>query len=96
MYDDIGAPPETTTGAAPVTVTSVIGGESPSAAGSGPDGAASTGSNGVYHQGSGSLAPNQVGRRFQLYVGNLTWVSWSENNINYIERRPKILYLYIY
>lgn len=74
MYDDIGAPPETTVTTA-VTVTSVIGGESPGQAGSGPDGTGAAGSNGVYHQGSGSLAPNQVGRRFQLYVGNLTWVS---------------------
>lgn len=73
LYDDIGAPPETTTVA--VAVTSVIGGESPSTAGSGQDGTGSAGSNGVYHHGSGSLAPNQVGRRFQLYVGNLTWVS---------------------
>lgn len=76
LYDDIGGPPETTVGSATVTVTSIVGGESPGTAGSGPDGSGTTGSNGVYHQGAGSLAPNQVGRRFQLYVGNLTWVSY--------------------
>lgn len=75
MYDDIGVPSEGTTNTASVTVTSVIGGESPGTAGAGADGTGSAGSNGVYHQGSGSLTPNQVGRRFQLYVGNLTWVS---------------------
>ncbi|XP_037813739.1 cleavage and polyadenylation specificity factor subunit 6 isoform X2 [Lucilia sericata] len=78
LYDDIGAPPETTTGTAAVTV----GGESPSQAGSGADEAGTAGSNGVYHQGSGSLAPNQVGRRFQLYVGNLTWWSTDQDIAN--------------
>ena len=32
-------------------------------------------SNGGYHHVGNNLAPNQFGRRHQLYVGNLTWVS---------------------
>lgn len=84
LYDDIGAPPESTANTAAVTVTSVIGGESPGTAGSGAEGVNTVGSNGVYHQSAGSLAPNQVGRRFQLYVGNLTWVSCNCNQNLYL------------
>lgn len=77
LYDDIGAPPDATASTASVTVASVIGGESPGTTGSGTEGTNAAGSNGVYHQGAGSLAPNQAGRRFQLYVGNLTWVCFN-------------------
>lgn len=28
-----------------------------------------------YHQLGNNIQPNQIGRRHQLYVGNLTWVS---------------------
>lgn len=30
--------------------------------------------NGGYHHIGNNLAPNHIGRRHQLYVGNLTWV----------------------
>lgn len=28
-----------------------------------------------YHQLGNNIQPNQIGRRHQIYVGNLTWVS---------------------
>lgn len=31
--------------------------------------------NGSYMHGGNNMIPNHVGRRHQLYVGNLTWVS---------------------
>lgn len=63
LYDDIGVP--TDSGAPGVGV-----GDGSSISRDGSSGATS---NGVYHQ-SGSLTPNHLGRRFQLYIGNLTWV----------------------
>lgn len=71
LYDDIGGPTE------PVAAGGGGGGGTPTGDGaSGPgsvDGSSSgVGPNGVYHQGSGSQTPT-MNRRYQLYVGNLTW-----------------------
>lgn len=74
LYDDIGGAPEASSGG---VIAPSGGGESPNAGNNGAEGTGNAGSNGVYHQGAGSLAPNQAGRRFQLYVGNLTWVSYT-------------------
>lgn len=73
LYDDIGGPTEPSSVPPGVTVSAnavenaapVVGGDSA---------ANGSGSNGLYHQGGGSLTPNHMGRRYQLYVGNLTWV----------------------
>jgi cleavage and polyadenylation specificity factor subunit 6/7 len=35
-----------------------------------------TNGNAPYHQLGNNIQPNQIGRRHQLYVGNLTWVSY--------------------
>ncbi|KAH8406306.1 hypothetical protein KR215_010765 [Drosophila sulfurigaster] len=71
LYDDIGGPTE------PVASSGGGGGGTPTGEGtSGPgsvDGSSGgVGPNGVYHQGSGSQTPT-MNRRYQLYVGNLTW-----------------------
>ncbi|EDW30026.1 GL22549 [Drosophila persimilis] len=72
LYDDIGGPTE-------AAASGGGGGGTPSAdgaAGPGSGDSASSGGggpNGVYHQGGGSLTPT-MNRRYQLYVGNLTWV----------------------
>jgi hypothetical protein len=72
LYDDvIAAPPSTGAG----------GDESSQAAHTpGPpiqnsDGHSPSNANPPYHQMGNNIQPNQVGRRHQLYVGNLTWVS---------------------
>lgn len=39
------------------------------------DGHSPNNANPPYHQMGNNIQPNQVGRRHQLYVGNLTWVS---------------------
>ncbi|XP_032599213.1 cleavage and polyadenylation specificity factor subunit 6 isoform X3 [Drosophila grimshawi] len=70
LYDDIGGPTE------PATAGGGCGGGTPTGENSsGPgsvDGSSNIGPNGVYHQGSGSQTPT-MNRRYQLYVGNLTW-----------------------
>ncbi|XP_037940288.1 cleavage and polyadenylation specificity factor subunit 6 isoform X2 [Teleopsis dalmanni] len=68
LYDDIGGPNESTVGGSSAAAS--VTGDGSNAGGSDGTG---NGSNGVYHQGGGSLTPNQAGRRFQLYIGNLTW-----------------------
>lgn len=40
-----------------------------------------TNGNAPYHQLGNNIQPNQIGRRHQLYIGNLTWVY---NNIYFI------------
>lgn len=71
LYDDIGGPPESVVPGTPGAGASIEGNASGVPGADGASGA----SNGVYHQGAGSLAPNHMGRRYQLYVGNLTWVN---------------------
>lgn len=70
LYDDIGGPTE------PVAAGGGGGGGTPTGDNvSGPgsiDGSSNVGPNGVYHQGSGNQTPT-MNRRYQLYVGNLTW-----------------------
>ncbi|XP_039964851.1 cleavage and polyadenylation specificity factor subunit 6 isoform X1 [Bactrocera neohumeralis] len=81
LYDDIGGPTEPSSVPAGVTVSAnavenaapVVGGDSA---------ANGSGSNGLYHQGGGSLTPNHMGRRYQLYVGNLTWWTTDQDIAN--------------
>lgn len=61
LYDDISVPNDN---------VAVVDGSSVAAAQT--DDSSGATSNGVYHQ-SGSLTPNHMGRRYQLYIGNLTW-----------------------
>lgn len=61
LYDDISVPNDN---------VAVVDGSSGASAQADENSAATA--NGVYHQ-SGSLTPNHMGRRYQLYVGNLTW-----------------------
>ena len=72
LYDDVIAAPPTTGG----------GGDENSQPPHTPgppiqnsDGHSPNNANPPYHQMGNNIQPNQVGRRHQLYVGNLTWVS---------------------
>ncbi|XP_054734534.1 cleavage and polyadenylation specificity factor subunit 6 isoform X3 [Anastrepha obliqua] len=81
LYDDIGGPTESASVTSGATVsansaenaTPVVGSDT---AGNGG------GSNGLYHQSGGSLTPNHMGRRYQLYVGNLTWWTTDQDIAN--------------
>lgn len=80
LYDDIGGPTE-------AAASGGGGGGTPSAdgaAGPGSGESASSGTggpNGVYHQSGGSLTPT-MNRRYQLYVGNLTWWTTDQDIAN--------------
>ncbi|XP_067646858.1 cleavage and polyadenylation specificity factor subunit 6 isoform X2 [Eurosta solidaginis] len=75
LYDDIGGPVESSSGA-----PGVVGSGNPDSVPGDPAGNGG-GPNGLYHQG-GSLTPNHMGRRFQLYVGNLTWWTTDQDIAN--------------
>ncbi|KAH8286354.1 hypothetical protein KR054_007702 [Drosophila jambulina] len=79
LYDDIGGPTE-------AAASGGGGGGTPSAdgaagPGSGESASSAGGPNGVYHQGGGSLTPT-MNRRYQLYVGNLTWWTTDQDIAN--------------
>jgi len=80
LYDDIGGPTE-------AAASGGGGGGTPSADGAAGPGSGESGErisggpNGVYHQSGGSLTPT-MNRRYQLYVGNLTWWTTDQDIAN--------------
>lgn len=44
-----------------------------------------TNGNAPYHQLGNNIQPNQIGRRHQLYVGNLTWVMQYLISVLYVD-----------
>lgn len=76
LYDDISGPVETTTSTS--TAGTPIGGtdESPvRCVASSENNNGNSGANGVYSQTAGGINAGALARRFQLYIGNLTWVN---------------------
>lgn len=71
LYDDVIAAPSGGNGG-------VSGSNSTSGGGGDADASnisnEETNGNAPYHQLGNNIQPNQIGRRHQLYVGNLTWV----------------------
>lgn len=75
LYDDISGPTEVPTSNATATTANTNDSDSPNQTNVNHEAvSAGTGSNGIYHQGSANAAASSQARRFQLYVGNLTWV----------------------
>ncbi|XP_017095329.2 cleavage and polyadenylation specificity factor subunit 6 isoform X1 [Drosophila bipectinata] len=80
LYDDIGGPTE-------AAAAGGGGGGTPSTDGAAGPGAGESaaggtgGPNGVYHQTGGNLTPT-MNRRYQLYVGNLTWWTTDQDIAN--------------
>lgn len=67
LYDDVIAAPAGGNGGVSSGNTGDGGGDTTS-----PN--EETNGNAPYHQLGNNIQPNQIGRRHQLYVGNLTWV----------------------
>lgn len=67
LYDDVIAAPAGGNGGVSSSNTGDGGGDTTS-----PN--EETNGNAPYHQLGNNIQPNQIGRRHQLYVGNLTWV----------------------
>lgn len=67
LYDDVIAAPPGGNGGVSANNSSTADGE---------PGSPSEETNGTapYHQMGNNITPNQIGRRHQLYIGNLTWV----------------------
>lgn len=74
MYDDVIAAPAGGNGGVSSGNTGDGGGDTTSTN-------EETNGNAPYHQLGNNIQPNQIGRRHQLYIGNLTWVY---NNIYFI------------
>lgn len=71
LYDDIG--PADGSAGGPTSGDIAGGDANAGAGGAAAESVPGNGSNGVYHQSSGAVVVNNLGRRYQLYVGNLTW-----------------------
>jgi len=67
LYDDVIAAPAGGNGGVSSGNTGEGGGDTTSPS-------EETNGNAPYHQLGNNIQPNQIGRRHQLYVGNLTWV----------------------
>lgn len=75
LYDDVIAAPAGGNGGVSSGNTGESGGDTTS-----PN--EETNGNAPYHQLGNNIQPNQIGRRHQLYVGNLTWVYIHVHRIN--------------
>lgn len=100
LYDDISGPVENTSNTS-APGTSLAGtNESPARGGTNSEGNnGNAGANGVYSQSSGSMGVSSIARRFQLYIGNLTWVSFlfiSYKNYYNIHNTNNFSYIYLH
>lgn len=75
MYDDVISAPSGGNGGVSGNNSTVGGGGGGGDADTPNANNEETNGNAPYHQLGNNIQPNQIGRRHQLYIGNLTWVN---------------------